>query len=94
MDKSGIAVEVVYALRDRQIVLTVRVPPGTTVGEAIEQSHIARELNGTDLTHAPLGIHGRVVSRDTRLQEGDRVEIYRPLVADPKQTRRERAARQ
>ena len=89
-----LAVEVVYALRDRQIAIRLRVPRGTTIAQAIERSAIARALPDVDIGHAPVGIFGRIVSCDTPLCEGDRIEIYRPLVVDAKQARRERAARQ
>jgi putative ubiquitin-RnfH superfamily antitoxin RatB of RatAB toxin-antitoxin module len=84
-------VEVVYAHADRQIAIRLRVPQGTTVATVIECSGVAREVPDGDLTRAPVGIFGRVVSPDTQVRDGDRVEIYRPLVADPKQARRERA---
>jgi putative ubiquitin-RnfH superfamily antitoxin RatB of RatAB toxin-antitoxin module len=93
MAESGIRVEVVCALAERQIVMTVDVPSGATVADAIEQSGIAGAFRELDIAHAPVGIYGRTVSRGTPLRDGDRVEIYRPLVADPKHARRERAAR-
>jgi putative ubiquitin-RnfH superfamily antitoxin RatB of RatAB toxin-antitoxin module len=86
-----LAVEVVYALADDVIAVTTHVPPGATVADVIEQGGFARLLPGVDLSAAPVGIFGRVVARDTPVRDGDRVEIYRPLVADPKQARRERS---
>jgi putative ubiquitin-RnfH superfamily antitoxin RatB of RatAB toxin-antitoxin module len=88
-----LAVEVVYALPDRVIGVTARVPSGTTVGETIEQSGIARLVQDIDPRTAPAGIFGRVVARSTPVRDGDRIEIYRPLVADPKQARRQRSGR-
>ena len=88
------AIEVVYALPDRQVVVTLRAQAGTTAGDAIRLSQLAERFKEIDLATAPIGIHGRVVERATVLSDGDRVEIYRPLVADPKQVRRRRAARE
>ena len=80
-------VEVAWALRERQCVIALLVSPGTTAGAAVEQSGI-RARHPEIPPHAPLGIHGRVVAATHRLADGDRVEIYRPLPADPKETRR------
>jgi len=86
-------VEIVYALRDRQVLLAFEVEGGTTARQAVERSGILQRFPEIDLAQAGLGIFGRVVSPDTPLRDGDRVEIYRPLVADPKDTRRTRAGR-
>jgi putative ubiquitin-RnfH superfamily antitoxin RatB of RatAB toxin-antitoxin module len=86
-------VEIVYALRDRQVLLTLEVEEATTARQAVERSGILQRFPEIDLARADLGIFGRVVSPDTPLRDGDRVEIYRPLIADPKQARRTRATR-
>jgi uncharacterized protein len=86
-----LAVEVVYARADEQMLVSLEVAPGTTVAKAIERSGLAARY---DITDASVGIFGRRVERDTLLHDGDRVEIYRPLVADVKEARRRRAARQ
>jgi len=86
-------VEIVYALRDRQVLLAVEVEGGTTARQAVERSGILQRLPEIDLARAGLGIFGRVVSPDTPLRDGDRVEIYRPLIADAKQARQARARR-
>ena len=88
-----IAIEVVYALPDRQTLLTVRVSPGANVGEALVASGIFVLHPETAGGEVPVGIFGRVVSRDHRVEEGDRIEIYRPLIADPKASRNARVAR-
>jgi len=88
-----LSVEVVYALRDRQVLLTLEVEEGTTARQAVERSGVLRRFPEIDLARAGLGIFGRVISPDTPLRDGDRVEIYRALVADPKDARREKAAR-
>jgi len=96
MDKSQvIAVEVVYALADKQKLLRLSVPYGTTVREAAVRSGIAALFPGLDLAAAPMGIFGKAVAKpDERvLEEGERVEIYRPLIADPKEARKQRAAK-
>ena len=90
-DKTGINVEVVYALPERQVVLALKVEQGTTVQEAIERSGIAQYVPGLDVTAGQLGIFGKRAKRDAVLKEGDRIEIYRPLIADPKDSRRRRA---
>ena len=86
-------VEIVYALRDRQVLLAFEVEGGTTARQAVERSGILQRFPEIDLARAGMGIFGEVVSPDTPLRDGDRVEIYRPLVADPKDVRRERAER-
>ena len=80
-------VEVAWAEREQQTVIELAVPPGTTAGAAVEQSGI-RTRNPQIPAQAPVGIHGRVVAAGRELADGDRVEIYRPLPADPKETRR------
>lgn len=86
-------VEVVYALRDRQVLLALEVEEGTTARQTVERSGILQRFAEIDLARAGLGIFGKVVSPDTPLRDRDRVEIYRALIADPKDARREKAAR-
>ena len=95
MDKSSIAVEVVYALADKQKLLQMTVPAGTTVREAALRSGLDAHFPGLDLASAPLGIFGKAVPKPEErvLEEGERVEIYRPLIADPKEVRKQRAAK-
>ncbi|GGP24266.1 MULTISPECIES: RnfH family protein [Silvimonas] len=87
-----IVVEVVYATRDKQKLLSVKVPEGTTAEEAVRRSGILAEFPEIDLAVNKLGIFAKAVKPDTVLREKDRVEIYRPLIADPKEVRRQRAA--
>jgi uncharacterized protein len=82
-------VEVVYAVRDAADAVTVELPAGATVRDAVAASGIADRHPGLELS--ALGIFGRHVSPETRLSDGDRVEIYRPLAIDPKERRRQRA---
>jgi len=91
--ENTITVEVAYALPHRQTILEVEVAPGTTALEAARQSGIAEKFEEIDLDDARLGIFGQAVSPTQELRSGDRVEIYRPLIADPKEVRKARAAR-
>ncbi len=92
-DDNRIVVEVAYALPERQAILELSVPEGTTALEAARQSGITEKFEEIDLDNAKLGVFGKAVSPKQVLQPGDRVEIYRPLVADPKEVRKARAAR-
>ena len=96
MEQAGevlpMTVEVAYALPARQVLLTLRVPHGTTVRSAVHLSRIADTFEGLDPATADLGVFGKKVKDDYVLRPGDRVEIYRPLIADPKAARRSRAA--
>ena len=83
-----INVEVVYATPSQQYVANVTVPVGCTVREAIEKSDILLLFDEIDLSKNKVGIYSRLVHLDVVLREGDRVEIYRPLKADPKAVRR------
>lgn len=96
MDKPNlIAVEVVYALAERQKLLRLSVPVGTTVRDVALRSGLSSFFPGLDLQHCPLGIFGKAVAKPEErvVEEGERVEIYRPLIADPKEVRKQRAAR-
>lgn len=90
--EAAVRIEVVYATKSRQelVELSVEVPP--TVAEAIRLSGIGARVPDTDLDALDVGIWGRVVSRDTIVSDGDRIEIYRPLQRDPREARRLRAA--
>lgn len=88
-----IDVEVAYALPEKQVIAKVAVVIGTTAAEAIELSGIRQHFPGIE-EQPVLGIFSRKVARDYTLQAGDRVEIYRALLADPKEVRRRKAAEQ
>lgn len=88
-----IMIEVAYALAGNQLLLELRVTQGTTAREALAQSGILARIPEFDHERLKVGIFGKVVKADTVLQAGDRVEIYRPLIADPKEARRRRATR-
>ncbi|MEO1890843.1 MAG: RnfH family protein [Candidatus Thioglobus sp.] len=86
-------VEVAYALEKKQTLLELEVDEGTTLKQAIELSGIIDTYPQIDLSKDKTGIFGKIAKLDTVLREKDRVEIYRPLIADPKQVRKERAAK-
>ena len=87
-----IEVEVVYALPDRQLRYAVRRPAPLTVRAAIEACGVLRDAPEIDLATGKVGVFGKAVGLDAVLASGDRVEIYRPLVADPKEARRRRVS--
>jgi hypothetical protein len=92
-EDNTIGVEVAYALPHKQAIVEIRVVEGTTALEAAQQSGIADKFDGIDLDNAKFGVFSKLVSPGQVLREGDRVEIYRPLIADPKEVRKVRAAR-
>ncbi len=85
-------IEVVFALPDRQELVALEVDPGTTVEMAISLSAIGDKFPEEDLSGYQTGVWGKAVNRDHRLQEGDRLELYRPLLMDPRDARRLLAA--
>lgn len=94
----SIAVEVAYALPEKQKIITVNVPEGTTAMEAAELSGIVAEFPEIDLASAKMGLFGKHLgtkglagAEDYVLKARDRIEIYRPLLIDPKEVRRRRA---
>jgi len=92
MNATTINVEVVYALPGQQALLPVQLAEGATVGDAIRQSGVLEAFPDIDLARNKVGIFSKLVKLDEPLRDRDRVEIYRPLIADPKEVRRKRAA--
>lgn len=90
---SDINIEVVYALPNRQYLRTVKLSQGATVEQAIVASGLLTLRNDIDLQKNKVGIYSRPAKLTDILEKGDRVEIYRPLLADPKEMRRKRAER-
>jgi hypothetical protein len=95
---SLIRVEVVYALPQRQTIVTLDVRPGCTATQAVALSGIEKNISGLDRESLELGIFSRPLNgkdlalpHEYELKDGDRIEIYRPLLVDPKQARLERA---
>ncbi|SDV05410.1 RnfH family protein [Pseudomonas mucidolens] len=95
MAESLIEIEVAYAAVERQTLLALAVAPDTSLRAAVLASGISAQFPELDLANCPLGIFGKVVvDADTRVvRSGDRIEIYRPLLVDPKEVRRLRAAK-
>jgi putative ubiquitin-RnfH superfamily antitoxin RatB of RatAB toxin-antitoxin module len=91
MDSRLIDVELAYATPAEQVILPVRVPRGATLQQAIEISGVLRKYPEIDLGTNKVGVFGKLAKLDTELREKDRVEIYRPLIADPKAVRKMRA---
>jgi putative ubiquitin-RnfH superfamily antitoxin RatB of RatAB toxin-antitoxin module len=87
-----IDVTVVLALADRATEIPLQLPAGATVAEALERSGLAARHPELDMARAPVGIFGRLAERDAILADGDRVEVYRPLLVQPKARRQSRAA--
>lgn len=88
-----IHIEVAYATPRRQAILKLDVPAGTTLLEAVKLSEITREFPEIDLATATMGVWGKAEKKpaDRVMQDGERIEIYRPLLIDPKEARRNRA---
>jgi putative ubiquitin-RnfH superfamily antitoxin RatB of RatAB toxin-antitoxin module len=91
MNAATTNVEVVYALPARQALLRVRLAEGATVEDAIRASGVLEAFPEIDLARNKVGIFSKLVKLDEKVRDRDRVEIYRPLIADPKEVRRKRA---
>ena len=85
-------VEVCYALADKQFLVKVKLPEGATLQQALEASGILAKHPEIDLKKNKFGVFAKLSKLDTVLRDRDRVEIYRPLIADPKEVRKQRAA--
>lgn len=90
-DAPLILVEVAYALPDRAVVKTFRLPSPARVGDALALAAADPDFSGVDVSQAAVGIFGRAAGREQPLKAGDRIELYRPLAIDPKDARRARA---
>jgi uncharacterized protein len=87
-----IQVEVVYGRQDRQKVVAITLNEGATLREAVERSGLLSEFPEIDLEKNKLGIWNKLAKPDALVRDKDRLEIYRPLIADPKEVRKQRAA--
>lgn len=87
-----IRLEVAYARPDRQVIIPVELPEGATLEEAIAQSRIQEQFPEIQLQTAKVGVFGKLSKLSAVARAGDRIEIYRPLLADPKEVRKKRAA--
>lgn len=95
MPKATIVVEVAYALPNKQKIIQLTVPVGTSMIEAAHLSGIAEHFPGLDIDASAMGVFGKTVGKpaERELLAGERVEIYRPLTVDPKEIRKQRAAK-
>lgn len=93
-EQQKIPIEVVLAMPGRQELVALEVTRGTTLAEAITQSGLPEMFEDFELDLTRVGIFSHKASPEQVLQAGDRVEIYRPLIADPKEVRRQRALSQ
>jgi len=91
MSDDHILIEVAFASPSKQLIIPINVKTGTTAREAIIKSGIQKEFPEINIDIDPIGIFGKHITYDQTLREKDRVEIYRPLIADPKEIRRQRA---
>lgn len=88
----NIAVEVCYALANRQEVIKVKLPEGACLQQALEASGLMEKFPEINLKKNKFGIWNKLSKPDSLLRDRDRIEIYRPLIADPKEVRKQRAA--
>lgn len=92
MADASIAIEVVFARAGQQDLVHLKLPVGANLQRALEASGLLQKYPEIDLTKGKFGIYGKLSRLDTELRNRDRVEIYRPLIADPKEVRKQRAA--
>ncbi|MCF6235937.1 MAG: RnfH family protein [Gammaproteobacteria bacterium] len=91
MSVNKVIVEIAYARSDEQVIIPLNVTPGVIVEAAILESGILKRFPEIDLLNCKVGIFGKLSKLDKVLNDGDRVEIYRPLIADPKAARKKKA---
>lgn len=87
----ALSIEVAYALPQKQELVRMHLPSGSTAQQAIEASGLLAKYPEIDLKKNKIGIYGKLTRLDAPLRDRDRVEIYRPLIADPKEVRKKRA---
>jgi putative ubiquitin-RnfH superfamily antitoxin RatB of RatAB toxin-antitoxin module len=92
--RPSIRVEIVYAQAQRSIIESLTLERGATIADALAAVASAPNFLDIDLANSPVGIFGKVARRDQSLKDGDRIEIYRPLLEEPKLARRKRSSRQ
>lgn len=91
-ENNMIHIEVAYATPEEQVIIPIDIESGATAEQAIQQSKIQQLFTDINLTKQKIGIFSKPCKLDTVLRDGDRIEIYRPLIADPKAVRKKRAA--
>jgi uncharacterized protein len=87
-----IGIEIVYAQAQHQVAKSLQMPAGSLLADALTLAASDADFGGVDLANSPVGIFGRLARKDQRLNDGDRIEIYRPLAEEPKLARRRRVA--
>ncbi len=92
-DENVLAIEVAYAKSEEQVIVNLNVSKGTTAEQAVQLSGLLSRFPEISLTGLKVGIFGEVCKLDQKVKQGDRVEIYRPLLNDPKEARRQRATK-
>jgi uncharacterized protein len=90
-DAPLLEIEIAYAEPQRAIVKSLRLPAGACVADALKLAAVDPDFAAVDLANSAFGIFGKLAGADQPLRQGDRIEIYRPLLADPKEARRARA---
>lgn len=90
-ESESLSIEIAFALPHRQELVHVQLPAGSTVQQAIEASGLMQKYSEIDLKRNKVGVFGKLSKLDAPLRDRDRVEIYRPLIADPKEVRKKRA---
>jgi uncharacterized protein len=90
MSAAPIRIEIVYAEPHRAIVKALSLAAGSQIADALQLAALEPAFSGVDLFNSPIGVFGRAAGKEYVLKEGDRIEIYRPLAADPKAARRSR----
>jgi len=93
MVEALIDVEVAYATPEQQVIIVLKVPEGATIEHAINASGLLNQFPEIDAADIKAGIFGSLCKLNQQLRQADRVEIYRPLIHDPKEARRQRAAK-
>jgi len=92
LSDAPLQIEIACAVEPQRVIIKVlHLPAGSRVADALRVAALDPDFIGVDLANSPLGIFGKLTGTDHALQQGDRIEIYRPLAADPKVARRERA---
>jgi uncharacterized protein len=91
LSNAPLEIEIVFAEPQRSIIKCLRLPAGALVADALELAAVDPDFAGMDLANSTFGVFGKLTGRDEPLRQGDRIEIYRPLLADPKEARRVRA---
>jgi len=92
MSDSDISIEVAYATPEKQLIQVILVSPNIKPRDAIKQSNLKNEFPEIDYATVKIGVFGQLIAEDYQLKAGDRIELYRPLLADPKEVRRRLAA--